>query len=775
MASDGKLIFDTEINKKGFEDDVGKLEGLLQKGMGVLTGNIMTAAAGKLVDLGKTAIQTGMSFESAGSQLAATMGKTVDELTSLEDNFGHATINGEDFYGSLIDLAGELGAKTKFTATQAAEGLNILAQSGLNVQDQMAAMPTVLNLAAAGNLDLANAAKYTTGAVKGFGDGMDNAQYYADLMAKGATLANTDVSALGEALSSGAATAASYSQSAENATLALLRLAEQGVTGSAATTALNRAMADLYTPTAEAKKALDSLGVSAYDSAGKAKDVNTVIDELNAAMSGYSEEQKNALKNTIFTAQGLSAFNKMTVTGAEKLEEFREGLLSAGDGMGAAAQQAQTMSDNLEGDLTIMGSAMDGFYNAVYSKMQAPLRGLVQLGTDSISKLTDGLKSGGVEGMIDAGIDLVDGLVDGFISGLPGMVNGLIKTTPKLLKAGGRIVTKLGKSLVKNGKNLLKTGKDIIKNLAEGIDKEDLKKQAGKLLDGFMNSVKRYGSSALSFGRDLVKSIANGIGNYASTLWNKGGELLRGFISKVASFATEIWNKGVEIVKNIAEGIGSKAQDIYEKGKELIEKIKTAIVEKYEELKQQGKDIVAKMKEGIEATWEDFKKAGSDMIDKVIQGVKDKASDLYNAVKTAAQNAWDSLKSVFTGESPSVPGSTGGGGSASFGSSGSGPSSSGSSTPRSNASTGAVANANPLATAAMAMQSSGAYGSTVGYAERTYANSSNIDYDRMGEAVAEALDGTTVEMDGERVGTLITPYVSENLADEVNIRKRGDI
>lgn len=285
-------------------------------------------------------LQVSGSFESAMSQVAATMGTTSDSVQSLSD------------------YAKEMGATTSFTAVEAAEGLNILAMAGLNASEQMETLPTVLDLAAAGGMTMAQAAGYVTTTVKGFSDEMSNASYYADLMAKGATMANTNVLQLGEALATSGATAANYSQSADSVTLSLLRLAEQGETGSAAGTMLNRAMADLYTPTTSAAAALDKLGFSAYDfSTGKAKDFNDVVEELSGKLDGMSESEKNATLNTIFTTNGLQAFNKMTVSTTEKVEQFKSGLASA---TGSTAKQAQTQLDNMNGSYTIMQSALEG-------------------------------------------------------------------------------------------------------------------------------------------------------------------------------------------------------------------------------------------------------------------------------------------------------------------------------------------------------------------------------------------------------------------------------
>lgn len=168
-------------------------------------------------------------------------------------------------------------------------------------------------------------------------------------------------------------------------TLSLLKLADANVTGEKAATSLKAAMSNLYTPTDTAKKALDSLGVSAYDTNGSARDFNTVVDELGNALSGLSDEEANAYKNSIFGIQGLDAFNKMANTSADSVEKFKNGLAEAG---GSTAEQAATQLNNLEGDITLLGSAADGAKMAIYDALNGTenrLRQFVQQGTQEIS------------------------------------------------------------------------------------------------------------------------------------------------------------------------------------------------------------------------------------------------------------------------------------------------------------------------------------------------------------------------------------------------------
>ena len=335
-----------------------------------------------LAGVGAVALKAGTDFESAMSQVAATMGTTTDKIQNLSK------------------FAQHMGATTAFSATQAAEGLNVLAQSGLTAEEQMQALPEVLNLAAAGNLSLADSSTYVVGTLKGFGKGMGEAKRVTDLVAKGATMANTDVRGLGTALSSSSATANSYGQNIDSVTLSLLRLAEQNITGEEAATSLNRAMMDLYTPTSTAKKALDALGVSAYDIQGNARDFNDVVDELNGKLSGMSEEERNAYKNTIFTTYGLQAFNKMTVSSTEKVNDFKEGLKDAND---SALKQAKTQLDNLKGDITLFKSALEGAGIVISNVLIPNIRNFIQWLTNLVTKFNE-LSEGQQKFIVKAGI-----------------------------------------------------------------------------------------------------------------------------------------------------------------------------------------------------------------------------------------------------------------------------------------------------------------------------------------------------------------------------------
>lgn len=385
----------------------------------VAIGAAVVKAIGSGVEFLEDSVNVGKGFDKSMSQVAATMGTTVDQISELSD------------------FAMEMGATTAFSAQQAADGLNILAQSGLSAAEQMETLPEVLNLAASGNLDLATSAKYVTGAVKGYRDSFKNASKYTDMIAKGASLANTDVNALGMALSDSAATASSYGQTVEDTSLALLRLAEQNVTGSEAATALNRAMMDLYTPTDSAKKAMEKLGVSAYDLKGKARPLNDVIDDLNKSLSGMSQEEANATKNAIFSTFGLQAYNKMVVSTDDKVNSFRKAL---NESTGAAEEMAKVQLDNLAGDITLAQSASEGLKISLSNSLTPAIRDIVQTGTKELGKLKKAFDEGGWQGL------------------------GL-----QFAKSAGEMISKIGEYVPKVMKAAIEFGKGLTDGFAQGL------------------------------------------------------------------------------------------------------------------------------------------------------------------------------------------------------------------------------------------------------------------------------------------------------------------
>lgn len=602
------------------------------KAVGKVAKTAMVAGSAAAVAFTKTSIDAGMNFDTAMSQVAATMGTTVDKI------------------GNVKAKAEEMGRTTKYTATEAAEGMNILAQAGLSADEQISGIGTVLNLASAGAMSLEESASYTAGAVKGFGDSMSNASYYADLMAKGASLANTDVRGLGEAFSGSAATAKNYGQAADNVTLSLLRLAEQNVTGSEASTALNRAMADLYTPTDDASKALDQLGVSAYKSNGEAKDFNDLVDELNGSLQGMTAEQKNNALATIFTTQGLQAFNKMTASSDATVQKFWKGIQ---DSSGSAAQQAATQLDNLQGDITLLSSATEGLQPAFYNTFSGTIRGAIKGITSEVSGLAEAMESGGISGALSK---LAQDAIN-FSGQLPGLtkiggdlINGLISSVTQnsgsITTAVSQLLNNLA-STISTGLNVFTSvGVNLLTTIANGMTQgiPTFLGQALPMLTQFTESLRSNAGKLINAGLTLIQNIAQGLINSIPVLIAYVPTIITNLAGIINDNAPKILATGVTIITNLAIGLVRAIPLLIAN----LPKIITAIVSVFTAFNwfSLGKNIVTGIIKGVKNLPSLLKGAAKN----AVNGFKGafKGNGILSAVKGAFTKIPSAVKSIFT-------------------------------------------------------------------------------------------------------------------------------
>lgn len=631
------------------------------------------ATGAALFTFGKNSVSTGKEFDSSMSQIAATLGYTTDDIKNNVNGAG-------DAFASLRTKAKEMGAETNFSASEAADGLNILAMSGYDAEQSMSMIEDVLHLAAAGSMDMGSAAKFVSGTMKGFNDATKDSGYYADLMAKGATLANTSVAQLGEAMSSGAATSAAYSQSADSMTIALLRLAEQGEVGSAAGTALAAAMKNLYTPTDQAATALKTLGVAVYDESGNARDFNTVVDELEASFAGMTEEQKNAYKQTIFGIQGLSAYNKMVVTGKKRQDEWSKSLRAASEGAGEAAKQYDTMTDNLEGDIDILKSAADGFKIEVSDRLMPSIREFVQFGSESISNFTKAFSQGGLNGLAKAVGDALSNLIKRVSQKLPSFVkagsemlhafvNGIIEAAPELFNSGVEIIANLGESISNSLPQLIPKAAEAVATIIRGLTQN-----ARTLIDGgiklFVNLVQAFKEAVPIIIKELpalLKEIVTAIGANMGDIMTEilpalfaakaGSAIFSGIKDGISSKKAEIMSLmtgpeglvvalagsltllGAAIANSFDEAYEEareKAGKLTESQQELINKIHEE-AEKWDEVKEKRKEAAEKVNETV-GSYRDLWEKLKDCVDeqgKVKKGHEDEVEMLTGELKEA--------------------------------------------------------------------------------------------------------------------------------------------
>lgn len=286
-------IIETEQDLKKLEEQANQSATAVQKiaasGEKLKTvGDNISSAGKKLLPvtagvaaLGTAAVTTAASFESAMSQVQATMGITKDSMTQVNGE----SVNTMDTLG---ELAKKMGAETAFSASECAEALNYLALAGYDTQQMCDTLPTVLNLAAAGDIELASASDMVTDAMSALGMGVSESEKMVDQMAKTASTTNTSVAQLGEGILTIGATAKSIRGGTAELNTALGILANNGIKGAEGGTHLRNIILSLQNPTDKAAASMGQLGVEVYDSEGNMRSMNVILGDLNTSMDGMT-------------------------------------------------------------------------------------------------------------------------------------------------------------------------------------------------------------------------------------------------------------------------------------------------------------------------------------------------------------------------------------------------------------------------------------------------------------------------------------------------------
>ena len=319
---------------------------------------------------GVSSVKTGMEFDSAMSQVAATMGKTMDDLAN---ETGTVDLAWGKFSGNLRDYAKEMGAHTKFSAIESAEALNYMALAGYDTQKSMEMLPPVLSLAAAGNMELATASDMVTDASSALGLTQEQTLAMVDQMAMAASKSNTSVEQLGDAMLRVGGTAKVMKGGTTELSTVLGLLADNGTKGAEAGTAMRNILMSIQGDKFE--KTFGAMGISAYDAEGNLRSLKDIFMDMKGAMEGMTDEEKTDIISKTFNARDLKNVNALLGTSAQRWDELGAAIE---DSEGSAEKMADTQLDNLAGDITLLKSAFEGLKISVSDKLTPAFRILVQ-------------------------------------------------------------------------------------------------------------------------------------------------------------------------------------------------------------------------------------------------------------------------------------------------------------------------------------------------------------------------------------------------------------
>ena len=333
-----------------------------------------------LLGVGTAAVKVASSFDSAMSEVKAISGATGTQFTQLRDK------------------AIEMGAKTKFSATESAEAFKYMAMAGWDTKDMLNSISGVMNLAAASGEDLGTVSDIVTDAMTAFGlaaDGttkvlkngynveVSNAEHFSDVLAEASSRSNTNVSLMGATFKYVAPIAGAMGYSIEDTAVAIGLMANAGIKGEQAGTALRSTITRLVKPTKESGTAMDALGISVTNSDGSMKSLDDVLRQVRSSMSGLTEDQKASYAAMLAGQEGMSGLLAIVNASDEDYQKLSESIQNC---TGASQEMADTMQDNLGGAVTLLKSALESAGITIGERLTPYIRELAEWITGLVEK-----------------------------------------------------------------------------------------------------------------------------------------------------------------------------------------------------------------------------------------------------------------------------------------------------------------------------------------------------------------------------------------------------
>ena len=666
------LVAKITLDDSGFHSGLDKVKGAFGTiaGVGAKAIGAATAAVGAFT---ASAVKAGAGFDTSMSQVAATMGYTTEQINT-------AGSEASETFNKLRDFAQEMGRTTMFSASQSADALNYMALAGYDAETSIGMLPNVLNLAAAGSMDLASASDMVTDAASALGmtleDGsvdVERVTSMIDGMAVTASKSNTSVSQLGSAILTIGGTAkqlrggfvemadgtkVAYDGTTE-LSAALGILADNGVKGSEGGTALRNVL-NTFSGNKFAKT-FGAMGVAVYDASGEMRSMKDILKDMNGVMEGMTTEEKTGLINSTFNARDLKNVNALLATTTDRWDQL---TMSIEDSKGAAQEMANTQLDNLEGDITTFKSAWEGLQIAISDTVKGPLREFVQFGTQAIGDLTQALNEGGIEGFMEQlgttlseGISFIATYMPSFIEGgiklLQALGEGMLQALPSILGSLAQIATmiiqNLGGGLIEALPVILDAASQIITMLVQGVTEHipDLIPVITDIIVNIANFITQNLPLLLNAAIQIILAIAMGIAGALPQLVPAVADIVMSIVDTLISNVDMLIDAAIALTIGLAEGFINALPILLEKAPIIVEKFMQAIVNNAPKLLIAAAKLVITMVSGIVSNLPKVVNAGIRMIGSVVAGLMQAREKIKEAATNIVTMFGDTIKAAI--------------------------------------------------------------------------------------------------------------------------------
>ena len=540
--------------------------------LGNLASQVITSAVKGLGNLIKSVVETGKAFDSSMSNVKAISGASAAEMDLLSAK------------------AEEMGATTKFTATEAADAMGYMAMAGWKTEEMLGGIDGIMNLAAASGAELATTSDIVTDSLTAFGKSAEDAGRLADIMAAASSNSNTNVEMMGETFKYAAPLAGAMGYSMEDVAVATGLMANAGIKATQAGTSLRSVLTRMSTQPKEAAAAMEQLGVSLDDGHGNMKSLMQVMEELRGSFgtlkmsqadftaqmnkldaaleSGEMDENEfdEAQEELITRAygaegalkaqyaamlagkNGLSGFLAIVNSSEEDFDSLTDSIY---DSEGAAEEMARIMNDNLEGSLTLLSSAFDGFKKKIYDSFSAPLNDLVKQITANIMPALTGI----VEGMPGAEDKLADGISNLFSNAL----KDAAKLLPRAVDALGAVLGALGDAIVRQAPAFIDGTVDLLEQILDGV-----LNALPSMVKGLTRIVKALANGLTELVPHLAESIIDAIPELMDAVFDALPVILKALLRLTEKIAAKLPELIVKIAQYLPKLVQSVADFLVE-------------------------------------------------------------------------------------------------------------------------------------------------------------------------------------------------------------------
>ena len=632
---------------------------------GAIKGAILAAGIGTAV---KDALTAGMNFDAEMAHVAAVSGATGAELDQLRDK------------------ALEMGAKTKFSASESAAALSYMGMAGWTAQQMLDGIEGIMSLAAADGLDLATTSDIVTDALTAFGLTAADSSHFADVLAVASSSANTNVALMGETFKYVGTIAGGLGVSIEDTAEAIGLMANAGIKSTQAGTELRAILTRLATNAGASSKSLgaldvlvDALGVQFYDANGDVRDFTDILAEARVAWAGLGMAQQASYGKIIAGQEALSGWLALMNAAPADIAKLSDAIANAD---GTAERMGEIMQNNLPGAITIFKSAVEGLQVAVYDNFSEPLQQAVEAATGFVGSLTQAIRSGDTDSFLEAAAEIAGSLFNGFMEAIPqvtqigvqiidNIASGLAEGIPNFLQNALPMLEELSGTIRENAGKLIDSGINLLLNLAKGFADSipTLIEHVPTIISNIAGVINDNAPKIIAAGIQIIITLAAGIIKSIPTLIENFPKIVKAIFDVIT--AVNWVSLGKSIITGIANGVKKLITSIPDAIRNMVRSAHDIIT--LWDWKTLGEYILICIRDGITGFLGNIKSAftsmighiqsiwtnhnwtqlGIDIVKGIISGITGKIREAVDTVRNLAARMFGGAQEELDSHSPS--------------------------------------------------------------------------------------------------------------------------